>query len=341
MAGDSPASAANSAAAALTRSLQRSAGRRHIPLSPANAKTPSNGTSATNLISPSFQRPQTIMENSPTLSAVPNPPCMTQIEVATSEKPTEEITPCSPVECATEPAVALPDCASPELSKSTSVSKSSSPYNNGRSLILPTSNSEESAIQPWLFELRALVLSGDITISESVTWSLHSPLLTNGFAALRTLDFCVFDYTVDELMPAVLLMFEDLGLLSDCGTPRLIAEQFVSAIKSRYRIENPFHNFHHAVAVLHFMYYSLLRSGAMVYLNKLDIIGLLVASLCHDVAHPGHTNAFEMNSHSALAMRYNDRSLLENYHAFVTFQVLRDQRCDIFANVPAEVLLSF
>jgi calcium/calmodulin-dependent 3',5'-cyclic nucleotide phosphodiesterase len=36
---------------------------------------------------------------------------------------------------------------------------------------------------------------------------------------------------------------------------------------------------------------------------------LLISALCHDVAHTGRTNLFEMNSLSPLAIRYHDRSV--------------------------------
>lgn len=41
-----------------------------------------------------------------------------------------------------------------------------------------------------------------------------------------------------------------------------------------------------------------------------DKIILVFSGLCHDVAHTGHTNAFEVNSLSKLAVRYNDKSVL-------------------------------
>lgn len=81
----------------------------------------------------------------------------------------------------------------------------------------------------------------------------------------------------------ILQMFDDMGLLSDCQTPRIVAEHFILAIRQRYRDSNPFHNFYHAVAVLHFLYWSLIHSGALVYLSKLEVVGLLVASFAHDV----------------------------------------------------------
>lgn len=320
----SPSSHANPAAAALTRTLQRSVRNRKMSI---------GSTSAFSVLADS---PQALADTNSVLplassvscTATSDEQCVASVTVVSDdhEHDLSELPP---------PQVTFDnlkggECDSTVTQSSDIVAIDSGASDNLQSPVAKT-------WQPWLFELRAFVLSGQMSISEAVSCSLNSPLVAGvNFSALRSLDFSVFDYAPDELVPAVLLMFEDLGLLSECQTPRLIAEQFVTAIRIRYRDENSFHNFYHAVAVLHFMYYSLIHSGALVYLNKMDVVGLMVAAFCHDVAHPGHTNSFEINSRSALALRYHDHALLENYHAFVTFQVLRDPRCDLFANLPSD-----
>jgi hypothetical protein len=51
-----------------------------------------------------------------------------------------------------------------------------------------------------------------------------------------------------------------------------------------------------------------------------------LAAICHDVEHPGTTNAFQVNSGSVLALRYNDTSVLEAHHSSVGFCVLQRSR---------------
>lgn len=58
-------------------------------------------------------------------------------------------------------------------------------------------------------------------------------------------------------------------------------------------------------------------------LQELDALALLLAALTHDLEHPGLTNAYQVNTASALALRYNDASVLENHHcscAFASFE---------------------
>lgn len=44
----------------------------------------------------------------------------------------------------------------------------------------------------------------------------------------------------------------------------------------------------------------------------------------------GHTNLFEVNSLSKLAIKYNDISVLEQHHASLSFKIMQDEECNIF-----------
>lgn len=64
-----------------------------------------------------------------------------------------------------------------------------------------------------------------------------------------------------------------------------------------------------------------------------DKMALTFSALCHDVSHTAHNNAFEMNSYSKLAIRYNDKSVLENHHLSTTFRILQIPQSNIFAQM--------
>jgi hypothetical protein len=56
--------------------------------------------------------------------------------------------------------------------------------------------------------------------------------------------------------------------------------------------------------------------------GDLDCLALLLSAICHDLEHPGTTNAYQVNTASLLALRYNDASVLENHHCAAAFALL-------------------
>lgn len=44
-------------------------------------------------------------------------------------------------------------------------------------------------------------------------------------------------------------------------------------------------------------------------ITDIEKIAIVFSGLCHDVAHTGHNNNFEINSFSKLALRFNDKSV--------------------------------
>ena len=62
---------------------------------------------------------------------------------------------------------------------------------------------------------------------------------------------------------------------------------------------------------------------------------MMLAGFCHDLDHPGLNNGFHVNCGHPLALRYNDRAVLEEWHAFSMWHVLRRPDCDILARYSA------
>jgi len=105
---------------------------------------------------------------------------------------------------------------------------------------------------------------------------------------------------------------------------------------------NPYHNFAHACDVTQMVFHllseaSTSRSTLMAsLLTPLHELCLLVAALCHDLEHPGTSNAFQANVVSELAVLYNDQSPLENHHSACGFRILLSEDTNIFKGLSAE-----
>ena len=58
-----------------------------------------------------------------------------------------------------------------------------------------------------------------------------------------------------------------------------------------------------------------------------EVFATVLAGLCHDADHPGVGNGFLVATGHPLAVRANDQAVLEQWHAFATWRVLRRADC--------------
>jgi 3'5'-cyclic nucleotide phosphodiesterase/GAF domain len=149
-------------------------------------------------------------------------------------------------------------------------------------------------------------------------------------------NFNVWECTVAQLKQTVLYMFDYFSLRSEFNIPASTFSAFVDAVYNRYQVTNPYHNFHHGFSVMHCIFLVLIRTNLPCVLAPLHVLCLLISGLCHDIEHPGFNNAFAIKQQSSLALRYNDTSVLENHHAFVTFQLLRDPAFNVLASLTTD-----
>ena len=57
----------------------------------------------------------------------------------------------------------------------------------------------------------------------------------------------------------------------------------------------------------------------------------MIRALTNDTklnARIGTSNSFQVNAQSSIAIRYNDHSVLENFHAATTFEILSGEKFD-------------
>ena len=116
-------------------------------------------------------------------------------------------------------------------------------------------------------------------------------------------------------------------------------QAFLQALCGGYHA-NPYHNWQHAVGVLHGCYLmqrqGYTQGSEEFKLSPLQMLSLFVAALGHDIDHPGVSNAFLIASNAPLALCYNDESVLENHHAATTFGLLQDDRLNVLSGLTPE-----
>jgi hypothetical protein len=137
-----------------------------------------------------------------------------------------------------------------------------------------------------------------------------------------------------EVLHLITAMLHSHGLLRRFRISPAACAAFAAGVQARMH-DVPFHNFRHAFMVMHTSWLFLADSGLRKgLLQDVDWLALLLASICHDLDHPGTTNAFQVNTASELALRYNDASVLEHHHAATAFELMNGTK--LLANMDRE-----
>ena len=106
---------------------------------------------------------------------------------------------------------------------------------------------------------------------------------------------------------------------------------FISKIESGYP-DNAYHNRVHCADVLHSMYILLTRGLGPELAGDQEMVAGLLAAIIHDYEHKGVNNDFLVRFQDELALKYNDRSPLENHHIAASFEVMVTKPYDIFCS---------
>lgn len=141
-------------------------------------------------------------------------------------------------------------------------------------------------------------------------------------------DFDVFEATELSLKPLVFVAhaaFAHLDMVADFLLPVEVLCAFLDEVESLYLISNCYHNSIHAADVVQTMTYTYLTCGVRSTIRSPELVfSGIFAAIIHDVGHPGVNNPFLIQAKHHLAIRYNDRSPLENMHCALGFELLED-----------------
>ena len=139
----------------------------------------------------------------------------------------------------------------------------------------------------------------------------------------------------DNILPVTsIYVFSSLGLFSIIDYTKF--EPFIFRVASGYHRHNPYHTDLHAADIVQSLLVYCLFGNLQKVLDftDLDLISLFISGAIHDLGHPGYTNNFLINTKNELAIKYNDQSVLENFHVSEGFNIIfKKQGCNIFENM--------
>ncbi|VWU48246.1 3',5'-cyclic nucleotide phosphodiesterase, putative [Hepatocystis sp. ex Piliocolobus tephrosceles] len=122
----------------------------------------------------------------------------------------------------------------------------------------------------------------------------------------------------------------NMSLMSmvDNEIPKNTVINFLSLVQKQYN-NVPYHNIMHAAMVTQKFFCLSKKLGIYDFMeNKIKFV-MFISGICHDIGHPGYNNLFFVNSLHPLSIIYNDISILENYHASITFKILQLNECNL------------
>ena len=114
-----------------------------------------------------------------------------------------------------------------------------------------------------------------------------------------------------------------------------VIDNFLLELEKTYN-NNLYHNSLHGADVMCSLLYFLTNSCLSSYMNSLEWLSVIIASISHDVGHPGKNNRFLVMTSDNIALTYNDISVLEMMHASILFKIASKPESNLFNSLSTE-----
>ncbi|ODM99734.1 Dual 3',5'-cyclic-AMP and -GMP phosphodiesterase 11A, partial [Orchesella cincta] len=152
---------------------------------------------------------------------------------------------------------------------------------------------------------------------------------------LCTLTFDDFSLDRDPMVVAAVRMFLDLGLVTKFKMDYATVIRWLLTVQRNYR-NVPYHNWRHAFNVAQVMFAVLTSCEMKDTFPELEVLGMFVACLCHDLDHRGTNNSFQAKTGSALALLYGTQNTMEHHHFNHAVMIINSEGHNIFSGLTSE-----
>lgn len=166
----------------------------------------------------------------------------------------------------------------------------------------------------------------------------YSKILSN----IENLDFNIFELkSLSQGNELVLVINHLMEINQFFDKLKIVQEKFRKYSVVIQNLYNPvsYHNKTHAADVCQTTYYFLTYCDFynIGEISDMEAAVLLISAFVHDTDHPGVNNLYLVNTRDKLALRYNDKSVLENHHISQAFNtMLKSKETSIYENFTNE-----
>lgn len=152
-------------------------------------------------------------------------------------------------------------------------------------------------------------------VKEADFMALASSTDSQSWKALDTLtDFDISTVeTVDELLLIPYRVLMRFGLHEKYSINLEAWTAFMETVREKMA-DNLYHNLRHITDVVQTLGTYLALEKPMALLTDIDRLVLIITAIVHDLGHPGTNNLYEINRKTELALKYDNKAVLENFH---------------------------
>jgi putative methionine-R-sulfoxide reductase with GAF domain len=131
------------------------------------------------------------------------------------------------------------------------------------------------------------------------------------------------------LFKVLFCIMDTFQLFSEFNISSELFFTFISEISATYN-KVPYHNWRHACDVSQFVCYETKLAKMDSVLTKRELLGLCVASICHDANHDGFTNVFNEKAETPLGILFKNQSVMETHHCTVSIGIMTKEHSNLF-----------
>ena len=158
----------------------------------------------------------------------------------------------------------------------------------------------------------------------------------NDVKDITSFDFNIFELKkkigYDNILPIMgFAVLKTLGLADNKIISIKKLKPFLKSVSNSYLKTTLYHNSLHGADVTQSLMVFFLNSNSeeICETTVLDLLGMIISAMGHDLGHPGLNNGFHINASTELGITYNDKSCLENFHSAYLFRILRKEENNI------------
>ena len=158
----------------------------------------------------------------------------------------------------------------------------------------------------------------------------------NDVKDITSFDFNIFELKkkigYDNILPIMgFAILKTLGLADNKIISIKKLKPFLKSVSNSYLKTTLYHNSLHGADVTQSLMVFFLNSNSeeICETTVLDLLGMIISAMGHDLGHPGLNNGFHINASTELGITYNDKSCLENFHSAYLFRIIRKEENNI------------